>query len=300
MYMNWLIFTLLSRAFWSGDNIVDKLLVGKYLKDSYVLTLFSGISPLLLSIGILFTNKLSWLGLTPISIIILAGAIQIIAVFGFYKALSKEEVSRIIPLFQLTPILVAILSFIFLKEVLSVKQSIGFILILLGGFLISIKRAEGLFRLREAFWWMVLSSLIYAIQAVILKSIFINYSFLSVIFWLGIGQFIPTFLLISFSRNSRNRVIKGFSHLPTLGWIILTLGLIFIAGAELSGFYAYKTGSVSLISVLRGFQSIFVLIFALSLSFWFPKILKEELAGGVLLTKVIAICLMLVGLYFIA
>ena len=297
--MDWLFFTLLSRAFWAGDNIVDKLIIGKYLKDSYVLTLFAGISPLLLSLGILFTNKLTWLGLAPISIIIFAGAIQIIAVFSFYKALSKEEVSRVIPLFQLTPILVVILSTIFLKEVLSVKQSIGFIVILLGGFLISVKRIEGLFRLREAFWWMVLSCLIYAIQVIILKSIYVNYSFWTVTFYLGIGEFIPTSLLLAFSNNTRVRFIKGFSQVQLTGWIILILGVIFIAGAHLSGFWALRTGSVSLISVLRGFQSVCVFIFTLALSFWLPKILKEELGGGVLLTKILAISLMLIGLYFI-
>lgn len=297
--MNWLFLALFSRGFWAADNIVDKLIIGKYLKDSYVLTLISGLSPLLLSIGIIFTNKLSSLGLIPISIIFLAGAIQIIGVFGFYKALSKEEVSRVIPLFQFTPVLVVILSLIFLKEVLTVKQSIGFILILLGGFFISIKRIKGLFRLREAFWWMVLSSFVYAIQAIILKSMYVNYPFWSVTFYLGIGEFLPTLLLLSFSRNLRDRVVKGFSNLQTTGWLILILGIIFIAGANLSGLYAFRTGLVTLISVLRGFQSVFVLIFSLILSIWFPKILKEELTGGVLITKILAICLMLAGLYFI-
>ena len=300
--MEWVIFSIVSRAFWAGDNIVDKLLIGRHIRNPYVLTLLGGIAPLLISmfIFILLWGRLEWIGLVPTLIIMIAGAIQIIAVFAFYKALDKEEVSRVIPLFQLTPVFVLILSAIFLKEVLTLNQYFGFILILFGGFLIAIKRIEGGFKLREAFWWMVLSSSIYAIQAIIIKSLYIKYSYLSLTFYISIGIFIPTFVLLTFSSKSRSSFIKEFSNLNITGWALVGLAAIFIIGADLSGFWAFKTGSASLISVLRGFQSIFVFIFSLILSVWLSKILKEELVSKVLLTKIIAISLMLAGLYFIA
>ena len=298
--MDWLVFSLIARVFWAGDNIVDKLLIGKYIKNPYVLTLLGGIAPLIISVIIFLFYKLEWIGLIPIVIILLAGIIQIIAVFAFYKALAKEEVSRVIPLFQLTPVFVLILSAFFLKENLTINQYIGFILILLGGFFVSLKRIEGVFKLRKAFWWMILSSSIYAIQAIIIKSLYVNYSYLNLTFYHGIGIFIPTFALLTFSSKSRNSFTREFSNLNIKGWLIVGLAAIFIAGAYLSGLWAFRTGSASLISVLRGFQSIFVFIFSLVLSIWLPKILKEELASGVLLTKVIAISLMIVGLFFIA
>lgn len=298
--MDWLVFSLIARVFWAGDNIVDKLLIGKYIKNPYVLTLLGGIAPLIISVIIFLFYKLEWIGLVPTVVILLAGIIQIIAVFAFYKALAKEEVSRVIPLFQLTPVFVLILSAFFLKENLTINQYIGFILILLGGFFVSLKRIEGVFKLREAFWWMILSSSIYAIQAIIIKSLYVSYSYLNLTFYHGIGIFIPTFALLTFSSKSRNSFTREFSNLNIKGWLIVSLAAIFIAGAYLSGLWAFRTGSASLISVLRGFQSIFVFIFSLVLSIWLPKILKEELASGVLLTKVIAISLMLAGLFLIA
>jgi len=108
------------------------------------------------------------------------------------------------------------------------------------------------------------------------------------------------FALLTFSSKSRNSFTHEFSNLNIKGWLIVGLAAIFIAGAYLSGLWAFRTGSASLISVLRGFQSIFVFIFSLVLSIWLPKILKEDLASGVLLTKIIAISLMVVGLFFIA
>ena len=298
--MDWLVFSLISRVFWAGDNIVDKLLIGKYIKNPYILTLLGGITPLIISIFIFLLYKLEWIGLIPTIVIFLAGIIQTIAVFAFYKALAKEEVSRVIPLFQLTPVFVLILSAIFLKENLAINQYIVFILILFGGSFISLKRIEGVLKLREAFGWMILSSSIYAIQAIMIKSLYVNYSYLDLTFYHGIGIFIPTFALLTFSSKSRSSFIKEFSNLNITGWLIVGLAAIFIAGAYISGLWAFRTGSASLISVLRGFQSIFVFIFSLVLSIWLPKILKEELTSGALLVKVIAISLMLIGLFFIA
>jgi|SRR3989344_4237723 len=297
--MNWVIFALLSRVLWAADNIVDKLLIEKHLKNPIVLTLISGISALLLSIIIILFNGLSWIGFQPTALVIFAGIIQILAVFSFYKAISKEEVSRVIPLFQLTPPFVLILSFLFLGEILEANHYLAFVLILLGGFLISLKKVEGVFRLRSAFWWMVLSSLIYAIQIIILKSLYIAYPFWNLTVYLGVGEFLPIPIMLLFITNFRNIFSKSLLGLKPVGWILVILTMFFATTASLSGFWALTTGPASLISVLRGFQSLFVLIFAVIISVWLPKILKEELSKSVLGIKAIAIFLMVIGLYLI-
>lgn len=297
--MDWVIFSLLSRALWATDNIVDKLLRAKYLPDSLVLTLIAGISGLLLSLVIIIFNGLRWIGFGPLALVIFAGAFQIFAAFAFYQAISKEEISRVIPLFHFAPPLVLILSFLFLGEVLTLNHYLAFVSILLGGFLISLQKAKGLFKLRNAFWWMVLSSLVWAVQAVILKSLYVAHPFWDLTVYLGFGEFLPTIILLLLITTFRRRFIKSLSDLKPIGWMLLILGMLFVATASLSGLWALTTGPVTLISVLRGFQSIFVLIYAVFLSIWLPKILKEELGKGVLGVKAVAIFLMMIGLYLI-
>lgn len=297
--MNWVVFTLLSRALWASDNVVNKLLIGKHLRDSVVLTLIAGISSLLLSIVIIILNGLGWIGLKPAVLAIFAGTIQILAVFAFYQAIAKEEISRVIPLFQFTPPFVLMFSFLFLGEVLTTNYYLAFVLILVGGFLISLQKTEGVFKLRNAFWWMVLSSLIYAVQIVILKSLYVAYPFWDLTAYIGFGEFLPTPILLLFLSNLRNRFTRSLSNLKSPGWILLILGKLFVITATLSGFWALTTGPVSLISVFRGFQSVFVLIYAVLFSIWLPKILKEELSKSTLGIKAIAIFLMVIGLYLI-
>src|SRR3989344_4968380 len=100
--MDWVIFSLLSRALWAGSNITDKLLREKHIPDSFILTLVAGFAVLFLSLGIMVFNGLNWLSFTPVILVLFAGAVQIVAVFAFYQAISKDEISRVIPLFQLT------------------------------------------------------------------------------------------------------------------------------------------------------------------------------------------------------
>ena len=297
--MNWIFFTLVSRGLWAADNIVDKLLIGKYLKDSVVLTLIAGIAPLFLSIAIIIFNGLGLVGLKQALLAIFAGTIQILAVFAFYQAIEKEEISRVIPLFQLTPPFVLIFSFLFLGEVLIINYYFAFVLILVGGFLISLQRIEGVFKLRNAFWWIALSSLIYAVQIVILKSLYVAHPFWDITVYVGFGEFLPTIILLLLISDYRGKFVRSLSGLNPSGWTLLILGKFFVAIATLSGFWALTTGPVSLISVFRGFQSVFVLIYAILFSIWLPKILKEELSKSTLGIKAIAILLMMSGLYLI-
>ena len=297
--MDWVIFSLFSRALWAADNIVDKLLRGRHLRDSLVLTLIAGISALFLSLVIILFNGLRWIGFGPVALIVFAGAFQVVAVFAFYQAIAKEEISRVIPLFQLTPLFVLILSLLFLKEVLTLNHYLAFVLILLGGLLISLQKTKGVFKLRVAFWWMVLSSLIYAIYAVILKSLYVAHPFWDLTVYLGFGEFLPTPLLLLLIASFRSRFIKSLSGLKPIGWTLLILGMFFVTAASLSGLWALAIGPVTLVSVFRGFQSLFVLVYAVLLSIWLPKILKEELSKSVIGIKVVAILLMSVGLYLI-
>ena len=233
------------------------------------------------------------------ALIVFAGAFQVVAVFAFYQAIAKEEISRVIPLFQLTPLFVLILSLLFLKEVLTLNHYLAFVLILLGGLLISLQKTKGVFKLRVAFWWMVLSSLIYAIYAVILKSLYVAHPFWDLTVYLGFGEFLPTPLLLLLIASFRSRFIKSLSGLKPIGWTLLILGMFFVTTASLSGLWALAIGPVTLVSVFRGFQSLFVLVYAVFLSFWLPKILKEELGKDVLGVKVMSILLMMLGLYLI-
>jgi len=62
----------------------------------------------------------------------------------YFKALTVEEVSRVIPLLQLTPVFVLILSSFFLRETLKPEDYVAFGLLVLGGILFAIRLGKGI------------------------------------------------------------------------------------------------------------------------------------------------------------
>ena len=63
--------------------------------------------------------------------------------------------------------------------------------------------------------------------------------------------------------------------------------------------WAISLGNVALVSSLQGVQYIFLILLVLFLSAKHPKILKEELGGGVLIQKFLGIILISLGLYML-
>jgi len=74
------------------------------------------------------------------------------------------------------------------------------------------------------------------------------------------------------------------------------LGIIGIGFSYL----ALQRAPVSLVALLEGFEAPFVLVIALFISRFFPKILKEEIKTKTITIKIISIILMVGGLYLIA
>jgi uncharacterized membrane protein len=109
--------------------------------------------------------------------------------------------------------------------------------------------------------------------------------------YLGLSIFI-----IAFFWSRRKRREQFFSEiklpvLPSLAWSAGSgsLGLVFFLAA-------LTTGPVSLVEFVTATQPMFVLLYAIILSVFIPKILKEELERKTILQKLIAIALMVAGM----
>ncbi|MCD4762330.1 hypothetical protein K8R32_05230, partial [bacterium] len=63
--------------------------------------------------------------------------------------------------------------------------------------------------------------------------------------------------------------------------------------------WAISLGNVALINSIQGTQYIFLLLIVVLLARRFPKILEEELGGGVLMQKIIGTTLVVLGLYML-
>ena len=295
--MLWILFAIIANVLFAVSNLFDKFLIENRVRDPLALTVFGGWIDLLFALIIVLIHGLSITGPLQAGVLLLSGILVELALIPYFRALSLEDASRISPLFQSMPVFVLLLSSIFLREALTHRQLLGFLLILSGSFIVSMHKTDaGIFKIRKAFWWVLIASILWALPAVMFKFVVIKQTFWDALalefFGVAIGATIFFFLY-------KTRVLAQIRDIGAGTWSILNINeLIYITG-RVSNFYAITLGLVSLVAVLGGTIPLFVFLFGLVLSLWFPGIIKEDITRASIVTKISSIILVACGLWFI-
>lgn len=291
--MWWLVIVILAHLLYALVFITDKYILSRPLPHPIVYTFYVGVLSivilLLVPFGFYFPSRLE------LGFILLAGIAQVAGWIFFYKALSKGEVSRIIPFVGgFIAIFVLILSKFFLKEHLATQQLIAFALLVLGGLTLSFKK-QGFFQ--KHFGLAFIGALCFAIFWVITKYIFLDAPFITGLVWLRTGVALIALTLLIPKRN--RQLIFGKTEKIKAGTIKTFFSARFLGLlAGLLMYLAVFWGSVTLANSLQGLQYVFVLILAYLLFKKFPKV-REQFGKKIIIQKVIAIVLIGLGLFFL-
>jgi uncharacterized membrane protein len=156
MAVEWFYFALLSSLLISGVNITDKILISDYRIPPLVYVLVISATSIMPLVILPFVT-LTTLSFGVLIFTIVVGLVRIYYTLPYFKALAVEGVSRVIPLLQLTPVFVLILSSLLLRETLKPEEYVAFGLLVLGGTLFAIRLGKGI-RISRAFYLMILSS----------------------------------------------------------------------------------------------------------------------------------------------
>ncbi len=319
----WLAIAITAYFIDAGIYIADKFLLSKKIHSSIVYAFYVGIWSIFNLVLLLIDPMIP----SPQYLLLdlLVGFLYLITLVFWYKALHQSEATRVVPIVgALIPVFSFIFSFVFLGEKLSEGQILAFGILVIGGVLISIKHTSfyELSRVKERFKNIfgnilgpihaeyrptqrliinsVLSALFFAAYYVLIKHVYNNQPFISGFVWSRMGSFLGAILI--FAVPSWNRQIrktkkeqKGVKNLFNFLVIRLFAALAFILLN-----IAISLGNVALTNSLQGTQYVFLFFIVLFLSAKYPKVLKEELGGGVLIQKVLGILLIGIGLYMLA
>lgn len=294
----WLLVSSIAYLFNAISMAVNKSLLNKSIPNPVVYTFY--ISMLGLIAFVLAPFGLYWIGTKFFIISLFAGLFYTYALLAMFKALIYDEVSRITPLIgSWQPIFVFILAFVLLGERLMLSQVGGFILILIGGFLITKHWEKSQKQNSKLFFLAILSSLLFALSFVVSKYLFDEVGFISGFVWTRIGSFIGAIILLLWAKNRK----AIFSSVGSTGQKVT---LLFFGGQLAGGLYfimlnwSISIGSVTLINAMQGIQYVFLFFIVLLLSKKHPEWLKENTSKKVLLQKIVSIVLIGIGLFFIS
>ncbi len=294
----WVIFTLIAEVMWAFTSFFDKILLSKnYIKNPLVFIAFNGLMNVLL-VFLLPFFRLEPMKISDAAIVLLAGIFLSSGVALYYKAVQSEEISRVLMLWQLVPIFVVIISFLFLHESLTKNHIIGFLLLLAAGAAISYKKANGFIRLSSAFYYMIGSTILISLFYIMSKYIYSVMGFWSAFMWLRIGGF--SGLLVLLHPSVRKQFAATVKEMPKRARSLIGVKML----ADFSAFillgYAMLNGPVSLITALGSSTApIFIFIITLFSSVYLPGIIKEKIDKKSIIAKLLAIIFIIAGIIFV-
>ena len=318
----WLIVSITSYFINAGVYAADKFLLSKRVHSSITYTFYVGIWSIF-NIFLLYFDP--WIpSLRELGVDLLAGMLFLATLIFWYKSLHQSEATRVVPIVgALVPIFSFLLSYIFLGETLAERQLLAFFILINGGILISVKRTrfwvlkDVLASFRNIFGDIlggihaqyrpakrlilnsIISALCFAAYYVLIKYIYMSQPFIGGFVWSRMGSFLGV-ILILFVPDWRKLIVKHQKGAKTSRNIIFFLSVRLLAAAAFIMLnWAISMGNVALINSLQGTQYVFLFFIVLFLSTKYPKILNEELGGGVLLQKIIGAALISAGLYML-
>lgn len=296
--MPWLFFAILPYALYSITNYIEKFVIDKEVHEPATLAILSGILSALVAILLFIIKGFPIVSVPQTLLLLLIGTLLIFYYIPYFKALAIDETSRVVPLFQFYPIFTLILSFIFLHQGLRGIQFLGFGLITIGGFILGTEKITGkIFSLRKSFWYMMLSSFLYALTGILFKYVTVSD------FWISMSyQTLGITLggLLLFLYNPYRKIfLREIKTIKKRAIIALTASQWITLLADFSYFYAITLISVAIVSVMQGTQPLFILLFGLILTLFFPHIIKEDISRKTLGVKLAAIILLFAGIILI-
>lgn len=325
--MSWLVIATAAYLLNSLAFIVDKALLGHAIKNQYVYTFFIGtlglIAVLLVPL-IGFANAhpgfyhllvdqwhvptyvfdasqlaaptVGWWGIE-----LLIGILLIAALVFFFSALKELETSRVVPFIGgLIPLTTFIFSFFYLDEQLSSTEIIAFVLLLVGGVVISLgPKQKGRKQGPQHWWYAVAAAVLFSSSFVLTKYAYISQPFLTVFIVARLGSFFAALALLCVP-SIRAAIVQTIRRLRS------RLGLIFVASQAVgaAGFLllnvAIKLKNVTLVNALQGIQYIFLLALVSVATVFYPKLLKERITPMIIAGKVLGIIFISAGLWVLA
>lgn len=297
--MNWLFFALLSPLFFAIVVDIDKYILEKHVDDYRGMPIYGSIVALIFGIVLWIIGGFPVLSLRDTLLIIFTGMLTIWGNAIYFKALSTDEASKLTILFQMTPIIALILSFLFLKETISFNQFIGFLLILFATIGISYNKKDLKINFSSTFILILFTDFLWAISYVLFKFIVDTNSFYKIISYESFGIALGGLVLYTYFPSIRNAFLKTNKKIgkTVLKFVFFNEGL-YVFG-RLLNYFAISLGPVGLISVVGGTQVFFAIGLGWILTLSAPKIFRENISREGLYKKISMAILVLAGLWFI-
>jgi uncharacterized membrane protein len=298
--IEWLAPAIGSPATFSIVTFGDKAILSRFGLSSSSLTLFVGLNQALFGTVVLFFAPLNGIDVGDVLGGLGSGVFQGLGLILMFFMLKREEASRVIPVFQTSPIFVALLATAFLDDSISVIQWMAVLLAVVGAIAASTTRSSvsGSFRPRPIFGVLILAAASVAVSQIFLEIATDEMSVWNTVTLRGWGM--AGVMSIAFARRTNLQELGSFLMVPKHGGLlILTEGVLAVA-ASVQLIFAISRGPVSLVAAIFGTRPGFMFVLGLVGSKVYPSFFDEVFDRTEFLIKLAATTLIVTAIVLIA
>jgi len=298
--MSWFFFALIAPLAHAAVNHLDKHLVSRYLKGGQVgsLVLFSALFAVVALPFIGWFHPESFaVGGRDVALLMLNGAMLVLAYICYFYALEKDEASFVAPMFQMIPVFGFVLGYAFLGELITAAQMVASALVVLGAVVLSLELGGGKPKVkRDVLWLMFCSSLLYAANGVLFKFVAeTQQAFWPSLFWDFAGKVVFGLVIFACVASYRRQFIAVLRQNKTTVLALNGANEVLALVGESAAAFAVLLAPVALVQVVGGFQPVFVFIYGVLLTLFFPSFGQESLARRHLIQKIAGIGIIVLG-----
>ena len=297
--MNWTSTAILSAATMGIVSIIDSHLLSRRMPSFRAYMLLMGTVHLGYGLLLFYLFPLpEGIGIWPILVTLVAGTLRAAAVSIMLYSLTREDVSRVVPVVYSCPIFVAIMAIPLLGETLSYLEWLAIIIVVTGAVIISTEKSPtaSTNRLGKLFLLLFVSSLFFAAADIATKYVLAYVSFWNV-FSLSAFCLSGISLLVSM-RPVIFRQIKEMKQRDSSIALLAFNETLAPIGVVLA-FRSMGRGPISLVSTIIGSRPAFVALYALILGYLFPRFLIRTASRGMLALRLAATAMIVGGISII-
>lgn len=300
--IDWILPALASPVIFAAVSLGDKLIISRQGLRLGGFFLFVATAQLLIAAVIMAVK--GWPADAPVTSLLASyagGLLWGLALMLMFLVLRREEVSRVTPVWQSSPIFAAIFAVLALGESLAWHGWLAVLLVVTGAVAVSAERGKGglaAFALRPTFFLLIAGAVLVALGQLLLKvgsedlNVWHNMAFR------GTGLF--TAMGLPWARPQYVSALFRWARNPVHALsITLTEGAGPFAG-NLFLLIAIENGPVSLVSALLGARPIFVLAGTLALGAVARDLLGERITRSDVTLKVAATAAVVAGIVIIS
>ena len=297
--MEWFSFSLAGASSLAVTGIIDKFILGRYVRNPLPYLLALVILQQIFALGILAFAGPGFI--YPYSFYALAaGAAQVALWISYLRALQIEETSRIAALVYVYPAFVFLGANVLLGETLTRENYAGGIILVCSALLVSLRpeAGRGLMSLSPALKYMVIFWIFTAAYALAAKYLLSFMDEWHLIMWSSLGNMLLVLPLFG-GRGMRDETL-GYFRGGTFLFLVLLADEIFDFLGRSAFIFAYARGSAALVSCVGALQPFITFLYVILLGLFIPGILREELDARTVLQKLAAFFLIVIGVYLVS